>query len=304
MVIASAMEWYERGIITKKDTGGMEIRWGDKEAVISLIHKIAKREGFGNILAEGTVKAGKMVGADPDSTATCGYGKGMTHGPIDCSAMAGAMLSLSVSTRGAGHLRCMDPTTWPGEPHEQLPLKWQKVYREAGAENIMNKPWICHPVKAEIVTYFENICTSSDILEICKNTTEFYYFYGYEGREKKDDLEWHADFLKAVTGINIDRRQLETITGRIINIEKAYNVREGKLREHDLPTPRFFKTRSGGPLDGKAVNPKDFEKLLDRYYEIHGWDPKTSIPKRSTLESLGLKYVADELASRRFPILA
>jgi len=297
MVIASAMEWYERGIVTKKDTDGMEIRWGDKDAVISLVHKIAKREGFGNILAEGTVRAGKIVGADPDSTATCGYGKGMTHGPIDCSAMAGAILSLSVSTRGAGHLRCMDPTTWPGE-QQDLPMKWQKMYINAGAEDVINKPWICHPVKAEIVTYFENVCTSSDLLEMCKNTTEFYYFYGYEGREKKDDLEWHADFLRAVTGIDINRRKLEKITRRVINIEKAYNVREGKLREHDMPTPRFFKERRGGPLNGKAVNPKELEKLFNHYYEIHGWDPETSIPRRNTLEELGLKYVADELEKK------
>lgn len=296
-VIASAMEWYERGIITKENTDGMEIRFGDKDVVISLVHKIAKREGFGNILAEGSIRAAKIVGADPDSTPTGGYGKGMDHGPIDCTAVAGATLSLSLSTRGAGHLRGIAPTAWPpvqGPP----PPKWQKVYRKACAEDVMYKPWICHPVNAEIATYFENICTSSDILEICKNTTEFYYFYGYEGREKKDDLEWHADFLKAVTGIEIDRPRLETIARRVLNIEKAYNVREGKLRKHDMPTPRFFKERRGGPLDGKALDAKELEKLFNHYYEIHGWDPKTSIPRRRTLEELGLKYVADELENK------
>lgn len=296
MVIASAMEWYERGIITKENIDGMEIRFGDKEAVISLVHKIAKREGFGNILAEGSVSAGKIVGADPDSTATCGYGKGMDHGPIDCSAIAGLTLSLSVSTRGAGHLRAVAPMAWG--VLESLPPKWVKVYREAGAEDVVDKPWICHPINAEVATYFENLCTSSDILEICKNTTEFYYFYGYEGREKKDDLEWHADFLRAVTGIDIDRQRLETITRRVLNIEKAYAVREGKRREHDMPTPRFLKPRRGGPLDGKALDPKELEKLFDHYYEIHGWDPKTSIPRRSTLEELGLKYVAEELEKK------
>lgn len=296
MVTAAAMEWYERGIISKRDTDGMELRFGDREAVFPLVHKIARREGFGNILAEGSVQAGKIVGADPDSTATCGYGKGMDHGPIDCSAIAGLTLSLSVSTRGGDHLRSVAPMAWG--VLGSLPPKWQKVYRDAGAEEVMDKPWLCHPVTAEVAMYFENICTSSDILEICKNTTEFYYFYGFNGREKKDDLEWHSDFLRAVTGLDIDRRGLETITRRVLNIEKAYNIREGKLREHDMPTPRILNKRRGGPLDGKALDPEALEKLFDHYYGIHGWDPKTSIPKRSTLEELGLKYVADELEEK------
>lgn len=239
MVTAAAMEWYEKGVITKKDTDGMD------------------------------------------------------HGPIDCSAIAGLTLSLSVSTRGAGHLRAVAPMAWGVS--DSLPPKWQKVYKEAGAGDLVNKQWVCHPVKAEIATYFEHICTSTDILEICKNTTEFFFFYGYEGREKKDDLEWHAYFLKAVTGFDADRVGLEKITRRVLNIEKVYNVREGKRMEHDMPSSRFLQKRKGGPLNGKALDPKELEKLFKHYYKIHGWDPETSIPKRSTLEELGLKYAADEL---------
>jgi aldehyde:ferredoxin oxidoreductase len=296
MATAAAMEWYERGIITKKDTDGVEIKFGDMDAVRFLVHKIAAREGIGDILAEGSVNAGKIVGADPDTTATCGYGKGMDHGPIDCSAIAGLTLSLSVSTRGAGHVRCVAPMAWG--MFDALPPKWQKVYEDAGAADLIGKQWICHPIKAEIATYFENLCTSTDLLEICKNTTEFFYFYGYEGRGEKDDLEWHADFLNAVTGISINRDGLETITKRVLNIEKLYNVREGKVREHDMPTPRFFKKRKGGPLDGKALDSRELDKLFDHYYDLHGWDPETSIPRRSTLEELGLKDTADELETK------
>ncbi|UCB44642.1 MAG: aldehyde ferredoxin oxidoreductase family protein [Spirochaetota bacterium] len=293
LTISAAMEWYERAIITKKDTDGMEIRFGDKEVAIALLHKIAKREGFGDILAEGGIRAGVIVGADPDTTATCGYGKGMDHGPIDCTSMAGLTLSLSVSTRGSGHLRSVAPIDWGVQ--ESLPLKWQEFYKERGAEDLIGKPWVAHPVHAEVATYFEHICTSSDILEICKNTTEFYYFFAYKGREKKDDLEWHADYLRAVTGIDIDRKGLETITSRVLNIEKAYNVREGMLREHDMPSSRFLQKRKGGPLDGKALDPDELNRLFDHYYKIHGWDEETSIPKRATLEKLSLEYVADEL---------
>jgi aldehyde:ferredoxin oxidoreductase len=293
LTISAAMEWYERGLITKKDTDGLEIRFGDKKAVIELVHKMAKREGFGDLLAEGGVRAGQRLGADPDTTATGGYGKGMDHGPIDCSSMAGLTLSLSVSTRGAGHLRCVAPMAWGVQ--ESLPSKWQKVFREAGAEDLMDKPWVAHPVHAEVATYFEHVCTSSDILEICKNTTEFYYFYGYEGRERRDDLDWHADFLRAVTGVEIDRKGLETITSRIISLEKGYNVRQGMLKEDDLPSNRFLEKRKGGPLDGRKLDPEELGRLFEHYYELHGWDRETSIPKRATLERLGLKDVAESL---------
>jgi aldehyde:ferredoxin oxidoreductase len=208
--------------------------------------------------------------------------------------MADLTLSLSVSTRGAGHLRAVAPMAWGVS--DSLPPKWQSVFKEAGAEDLTDKPWISHPVRAEIAAYFERICTSSDILEMCKNTTEFFYFYGFEGREKRDDLDWHADFLRAITGMDIDRHALEIITDRILTIEKAYNVREGKMRKHDMPSERFYRKRSGGPLDGRAIDREGVGALFDHYYELHGWDPETSIPKRDTLESLDLGFVAEELA--------
>lgn len=65
-----------------------------------------------------------------------------------------------------------------------------------------------------------------------------------------------------------------------------------------MPTPRFFKKRKGGPLDGKALDPRELDKLFDHYYDLHGWDPGTSIPRRSTLEELGLKDAADELETK------
>jgi len=291
--ISAAMEWYEKGIITKKETDGLEVKFGNKEAAISLVHKIAKREGFGNILAEGSVNAGKIIGADPDTTATCGYGKGMDHGPIDCTSMAGLTLALSTSTRGAGHVRSVPPMSWGVQ--DSMPKKWKEVYKNAGAEEAINKPWICHPVIAEIVTYFENVCTSSDLIEICKNTTEFYYFYGFEGRDRKDDLQWHAEWLEAVTGIKADRHYMETVAKKVITLEKAYNVREGKFREHDMPSNRFLEKRRGGPLDGKRLNEEKLKSLFDNYYRIHGWNTDTSVPTGKTLKKLGLQFVADDL---------
>ena len=295
--ISAAMEWYEKGIITKKETNGMEVKFGNKDAAISLVHKIANREGFGNILAEGSIMAGKIIGADPDTTPACGYGKGTDHGPIDCTSMAMLTLALSVSTRGGGHVRCTPPMAWWGE-EITLPERWKKIYRNAGAEEIINKPWVCHPVIADIVTYFETINTSADIIEICKNTMEYYYFYGFKGREVKDDLEWHAEWIEAVTGVNVDRHYMETVAKRVLTLEKAYNVREGKLREDDMPSHRFMEKRRGGPLDGKALDEKELQRLFDFYYEIHGWDPRTSVPKRKTLEELGLTYVADDLENK------
>ena len=295
--ISAAMEWFEKGIINKKDSDGLEITFGNKEAAIALIHKIAKREGFGNILAEGSIGAGKIIGADPDTTPSCGYGKGMDHGPIDCTSMAALTLANCVSNRGSGHLQCTPPMSW-GTVTE-LPEKWKKVYIDAGAEDIIDKPWVCHPLIADIVTYFEKINTSSDIIEICKNTTEYYYFYGYKPKEKKDDLQLHAELINSVTGIDIDRSYVERVTQRVITLERAYNVREGKFREHDMPSRRFLKKRIGGPLDGKALDETDLNSLFDSYYKIHGWDPKTAIPTEKTLKKLGLYDVVNDFKKNK-----
>ncbi|MFC2144873.1 aldehyde ferredoxin oxidoreductase family protein [Actinomycetota bacterium] len=294
--ISAAMEWYESGIISKKDADNLEITFGNKNAVIKLIHKIAKREGFGDVLAEGSIGAGKILGANPNTTPTGGYGKGMDQGPIDSTSMSALTLACSVSTRGAGHLRCVPPMSWGVQP--EIPEKWLKVFKNADAEDIIDKPWISHPVIAEIVTYFENICTSSDIAEICKNTTEFYYFYGFEEREIKDDLKWHAEWIEAVTGMKIDRGYLENIVKKILTIEKSYNVREGKLKNDDMPVNRFMEKRIGGPLDGKSLNKKEFQLLFDTYYRLHGWDPQTSIPMKKTLEELDLKFIIEDFKKR------
>lgn len=117
--------------------------------------------------------------------------------------------------------------------------------------------------------------------------------------EKKEDLEWHAEWIEAVTGLNINSQYMETVAKRVITLEKAYNVREGKLREHDMPSRRFLEKRRGGPLDGKALDEEELNHLFDAYYKIHGWDSYTSIPTRKTLEELGLRYVADDLEAKR-----
>jgi len=301
LAVSAAMEWFEKGIINTSDTDGLELRFGNKDAAMAMVHKIAKREGFGDTLAEGSIGAGKIIGADPDTTPSCGYGKGMDHGPIDCTAMAALTLALSVATRGAGHLHCTPPMAW-GVVIE-VPEKWLQRYRNADAEDIIDKPWICHPFVAEIVTYFEKINTSSDIIEICKNTTEYYYFYGYEQRENPDDLQLHAEWLKAVTGIDIDRNYLENVIERVVTLEKAYNVLHGKLRGDDMPSRRFLKKRVGGNLDGKALDKKELSLLFDRYYEIHGWDAKTSIPEKKTLEKLGLGFVIEEFGREKIPVV-
>ena len=294
--IAAAMEWYEKGIINKVDTGGLDVSFGNREAAVELVHRIARREGIGDILAEGSIRAGKIIGADPDTTPSCGFGKDMDHGPIDCTSMAALTLANCVPNRGAGHLQCTPPMSW-GVVTE-LPAKWKKFYEDRGAGDIVDKPWICHPVIAEIVTYFEKINTSSDVLELCKNISEYYYFYGYAGRDVKDDLQWHTDWINAVTGRGFGRSHIEKAAERVVTLERSYNAREGKRREHDMPSRRFLQKRVGGPLDGRALDEEDLNRLFDEYYKIHGWDPATSIPAKETLIRLGLLKIAEEFEIR------
>ena len=96
---------------------------------------------------------------------------------------------------------------------------------------------------------------------------------------------------------------MEQTAKRVLTLEKSYNVREGKLRKDDMPVHRFFQKRKGGPLDGKALDEEGFQRLLDSYYELHGWDPKTSIPKKSTLEELELNFVIEDFEKRGISLI-
>lgn len=276
--IGWAMECYQRGILKESDTDGLKLEWGDAGVALELIRKICYREGFGNILAEGCAKAADIIGRDSSYYAMNIKGQDLYE---VCRGAVGWCLGTTTSTRGGGH------TT--GAPvHETIPgFDVERGRQLFGLKE--NNP-LAYEGKAKLVEYFEDLHRVANSLGICHFHTIWL------------DL-WHLDFpeiaelYSAATGWETSADDLKRMAKRQLNLEKAFNLlRTDFDRKDDYPTPRdMTEPVPTGSIAGWKMERKDYDALLDEYYELHNWDKETSFPTRECLEDLDLKDVADDL---------
>jgi aldehyde:ferredoxin oxidoreductase len=280
--LSAAMEWYDKGLITVDDTDGIELTWGNADAAIEMINKVAKRAGIGNLLAEGPLRAAKEIGRGAEKCITL-HSKGMTYGEDDIRATKGYALEVATSTRGADHLRGM-----PGLemiPRATTPEALERRFgtREAGIAGSYKK--------APLVVYTQNLCTLTDCLELCKYNTEF--------QVEAINIEDLAGLFSLATGVEMDEKAMSTAAERIYAVEKAFLAREGMTRKDDAIAGRWgTEPIVGGPSEGERIHPEKFEKLLDEYYQLRGWD-SMGIPTAATLAALGLKDIAKDIKKKR-----
>jgi len=272
--IALAKELYQRGIITQEDTGGLSLDWEDVDSQIELIHQVARREGFGNLVAEGLYSFAKIIGRG--AMDYCYHVKGLSRGPHPAGLFA---LAHATSTRGADHLR---GRSWAyGENDPQV----FPILIQAG---VLPPQMSQDPVAG--LTISERATTLTDAIGRCKGAVNSWVC--------AVPLVWKyplwdglAMLLRAATGIEWDAASLEEAADRIYALEMTFNARQGITRKHDrLPQKPEVRDTSGGEEERKK-----HAEMLTEYYKVHGCDPETGIPRRERLERLGLKYVADEL---------
>lgn len=279
IVLSAAFEWFQRGIITGDDTDGVCLEWGNSEAQVDMLIKIINREGFGDLLAEGSAIAAQKLGKGADKCIS--HTKGGDLDFMDIRAVTGCALSDAVSSRGA------DPQRgWPGavEMYSLKPSTAKKLY---GSEKFAVDPE-SYEGKGFIVNYFSNICTMCDTLGICKFTSEW--------SSSAVGMKEMAELISAATGVETDENQMTVIAERINNVERAYLVREGITRKDDMIHGRMMEEPvPSGPYKGKRLDKEKFQQMIDDYYDTVGWDKKTGAPKRDTLEALNLQDVAEEL---------
>jgi aldehyde:ferredoxin oxidoreductase len=269
-ILAWATELYERGIIGKEDTGGLELRFGNDEAYILLVEAIAYRKTpFADLLAEGTKIACEKLGRD-----SCRYAvhvKGLELPAYDPRAAPAMGLSYAVADRGGCHLR-----SWPTGP-EVLGRYW------LGAKPIPIERWSPEN-KAIIVIQQEHQYAAKFAAGVCD-------FCCWDN-ERLSLLIW------TVTGFEEfkDVRNFELAGERIVNLIRVFNVREGMTSDHDVLPPRIHEDpHISGPTKGRVL-PRDwFEKMKKEYYQIRGWDEKGR-PTKETLKRVGVdegvfKYV-------------
>ena len=261
--ISWAMELYERGNLTKNETEGLELTWGNGEAILALVEKIAHRKEFGNLLADGVKKASEKLGKGEDIAF---HVKGLEIIQADPRGLKGYGLGYAVASRGADHLR--------SEPFIELsdnPKKGKEMFDIPEATLRL-----AYKGKGRLIRYFENWCAIIDSLEVCKNLAENMELLPFNRA---------AEITKAATGINFTKEKMFEIGERIINLERAYLVREGIRRRDDYLPARFLKEPLPNGHSKGAVH--EIEPMLNEYYEQRGWD-ESGVPTENTLSKLGL----------------
>jgi aldehyde:ferredoxin oxidoreductase len=258
VVVAFAMDCYEHGVITKEQAEGIDLSFGNAEALIAIIHKIGKREGWlGNALAEGVAKAAEIIGGDAPKYAC--HIKGLELPGYDLRTLKTAALGFSVSFRGACHLR-------NGAYSPDVKGKVNRFKIEAG--------------RGKMLVENGNIYNVIDSLIVCKFSRGTYY----DGNE---DL---AKYYTLATGIPMTAAELDKDGERIENLARLFNFREGKgTREYDtLPWKiKNAPVPEEGPAKGAVVSEEELQVGLDDYYAARGWT-SDGVPTVEKLNELGL----------------
>lgn len=277
--IGWATECFQRGIIDEKDTGGLKLRWDDPDGALDLIHKMAHREGFGNLLAEGCARAANIIGHGSEYYAIHIKGLDLYE---SCRGALGWSLGATTSTRGGGH------TTGGVIIETTGGLDVEKAKEVYGVDNA-HKPQD-YEGKAPLVYFNEALQRANNNLGICHYNTCYLDPYLLSFAEQ-------AELYSAATGLDMSVDELKMLMYRQLNMEKALNLRFTDFdRKDDMPTPRDLNEPiSTGKLAGWRMDREKYAAMLDEYYHLHGWDHETSYPTRKALEDVGLPNVADDL---------
>jgi aldehyde:ferredoxin oxidoreductase len=255
-VIGFAMECFEKGLISEKDTGGIDISFGNGDALIEVIHLIAKTEGIGQVLSQGV----KIASAQIKGSSPCAiHVKGLELPGYDPRGMKGQGLTYALSDRGACHVRSNTlRTEILGRPHPVDRYAYE------------GKPAMVRELQLDYATY--------DCLIACA--------FGAFAITSQD----YADAVAAITGWPFSQEELRLVAERAWNLTRLFNVREGFNRKDDtLPERIFTEPATRGPSNGQVMDRASFEKMLDEYYEIVGWNKLIGIPTDKKLRELGLE---------------
>ena len=255
-----AIECYERGLITKEDTNGMELRWGDGDLLIELVKQIGLREGFGALFAEGNLEAARKIGRGTEEIVMQVRGLDFPgHDPRLSWSMAP---NYATCTRGACHCKGL-----PGDV-------------EFGLYTV---PELGFPEQTEFFnaqgkTYLAVKCQDFSTL---LNSLSLCMFMVNCGMTLTDIL----NSFNAITGLNWSIEQLIKVGERSFNLQRLINIRDGKGGEYDTMPKRVFEPATGGFRKGKVP---PFDALMNEYYELRGWDKRTGVPKKEKLIELGI----------------
>ena len=262
-LLGLVMECYEKGILTREQLDGLDMSWGNVGAVRILMGKIANREGVGDLLAEGAMRAAQKIGGEAVNFAVHTK-KGNTPRGHDHRGRWTEMFDTATSNTGTLE-------TAGGPSPDTL-----RAIGVEGPPDIFSAQEVSSFVaKAKGGMLFE------DSLGVCRFNTH-------------TDIVRLTEAVNAVTGWDMDVHEAMDVGRRVVNLLRAFNIRHGVSPELDAPSTRYGSTPIDGPAAGVGIAGA-WEEMLANYYQLLGWDEK-GVPSRETLEALGLGRVADDLS--------
>jgi aldehyde:ferredoxin oxidoreductase len=256
------MECYEKGMINIEDTDMLEMTWGNAETTRAMLRKIANRDGFGDLLAEGTMRAAKAIGGEAPSLAIHTM-KGNSPRGHDHRSLWQEMFDTCVSNTGTiESQRAINRTQFGlserGEPFDP--------------KDIVN-----------LTTATKGAMQFEDSLGVCRFNT-------------RTEIDHLCQAVNAATGWDFTFDDAMKVGRRTVNLLKAFNLQHGIGPELDKPSPRYGSTPVDGKVEGVGIT-EHWDQMVSEYYEGMGWDRKTSKPLPETLKALGLEPVVDDLWS-------
>ncbi len=275
-VIAFAMECFEHGLLTLEQTDGVELRFGNKDAMLWLVEKIARREGLGDLLAEGVRRAAEVIGGDARYFAM--HVKGQELPMHDPRGKVGVGFAYAISEVGAEHLSAIhDPSlanpnsvTFKGA----MPLGVTEAVppREFNQRKVVN------------YALTENWSSLGKVIGFC--------YFGPAPRSFIS-VEDTVQAVRAATGWDVSVQDLLRAGERATNLAHVFNMREGLTRRDDTLPERLFQPLENGALQGVALPRAEFEQAMTDLYVVKGWDPATGRPTRERLAALDIEWAAD-----------
>jgi len=281
------MECFEKGYLTEKDTGGIPFKWGDIETSLKVADMIARREGFGDILAEGNIRAAEKLGIGQDIVPHC---RGLEHISVDPRVALGFSLGYAMSTRGSDHLKNYSCLEFAG-----CAMSRKEQVAEALGPELEKEFWKDFPkqmtelkTKPALCTWSERNKCVADLVGCCCQAIG-----SWGGAGTWNDA--YAPLFRLATGVDMSDEELFKAAERVVAIERAHWNREGSARQDDTHIDRYFEEPvTGGPHKGLKIDRNEWAWAQSEYYRLHNWDKDGFITPEKA-KDLGIAEITPDI---------
>jgi aldehyde:ferredoxin oxidoreductase len=279
VTIAFAMECFENGLLTLEDTDGIDLRFGNGDALVQMVEKIGKREGLGDILADGLLPAAAKIGQGAEMYAV--HAKGQAQPMHEPRLKRGLAIGYAVSPTGADHCHSLHDTglVYPGEDG----FMQNELLRGMGVLEAMDLESL-GPEKVRATIYHSIAFVVPNCLTMC-------LMPGWNMREL-------ADLTEAATGWDVGEYELLKVGERAMTLARVFNMREGLTAADDQLCLRSYSPTRGGALSEGGIDVEELHEAVRTYYGMMGWDVETGVPTVAKLQELGVGWAAEHLPAR------